>query len=156
MSSRLSLDSLAVLLAELLRGARTCSGLRQESKRQPLFSAYRWQLRFPLMYELWRTLRSLPFRILETQRKGLVEEGLDLDGLCLGLGVSGFPAWCNSDAFRSRIQDIQSPRIGRPWMCTLDNQIFLEGYLAGLRSSSRIPDAGTSVEQPALRPLLSE
>src|ERR1039458_295969 len=129
---------LAALAMELLRGARRCSGLRQESSRQPFFSVYRWQLRFPLMYELWRILRSLPGRILETQSRGLVEKGLDMNGLCLGLGVSGFPAWCSSDAFHSRIRDIQSPRIGRPWMCALDNQIFLEGYLAGIKASSGI------------------
>ena len=134
------------VLKALLLGVPQDNGFRQASNRASVFSAAHWVLRFPLWCELWRVFRSLPYRILETHEKGLVQRGVDTKGLTKNLGVEGFASWSNSE-FRSRIQDIQSPQRSRPWTTYLDEQIFLEGYLAGIACLSRT--GSMSVQQEA-------
>lgn len=98
------------------------------------FSASYLKWRFPLVYELWHELGSLPRRIREIHERGLSDQGLHL-----GAVIETLPdGSCRRDRDgHSRIEDIQNLQKARPWATLLDHLLYLEGREAGLASCAR-------------------
>jgi len=94
------------------------------------------------MYELFRVLRSVGPRILETHERGLV-----YNGLCFQTLVGGCPV--GSDEYQARIRGIQNLRMVRPWSDALDGLLFLEGFAAGVEFQSGSGDSAKCKALPS-------
>lgn len=124
----------SVLLA-LVLGApanRLCPSYRATWRRRFSVSYLKW--RYPLAYALWRELRSVPWRILETHERGLSDKGLNLGAVIQIL--PGGVRQRDADG-HTRIADIQNLQMARPWTTLLDHLLYLEGREAGLASCVR-------------------
>lgn len=101
----------------------------QLARSAPLFSTQRWTCGFPVMYALWRELRSVPLRILNRHERGLSYEGLDARRI-------GTECHQTSIEYKVRIQGIQNLRMRQPWATLWDELLYLEGLTDGLRRNT--------------------
>jgi hypothetical protein len=113
------------VLWAVLRGARKHTPMRQLSSYGKPWSGYRFRLRFVLLCELLRELRSAGRRTAEMHGKSEDEQGRQLTWL------RAFPVDRRDAAYQAHTRGIESLRIHYPWLTSFDFELFQEGFVAG-------------------------
>ena len=125
------------LLALALYGDRDHTLCCGASSWKRVFRVRNWSFRWPLLYALWRELRSLPYRILATNETGIVHHGIHMDRR----RTLAREARIDHTGSRCRSADKRSLEALFPWATQLDCEIFLLGRMVGEECQSRIQDA---------------
>ena len=123
---------LAMVLVALLRGDRQNTLRHSVSIWTKVSSAWYWKLRFPLAYELWRELSSLPCRISAIHEIAGDRLGVDMDSRQIPASLG----WRLDSDFHSRSADIQKLKRLYPWVTAIDLELFLQGRKAGVECVS--------------------
>lgn len=130
--NRQGLLSVCMSLARvLLTRAPKDSVSGQLANRAPLSSAEHWACCFPVLYGLWRELRSVPRRILDQHERGLFFSGLAPEKIV--------PECHPRDTqYKARIRGIQNLRMSRNWVTLGDESLYLEGLADGWELHDRM------------------
>lgn len=113
------------VLRDALRGAREHTPMRQLSSYAKPWSVRRFCLRFVLLCELLRELRSVGRRIAEMHSRAEDEQGYELT----------LPEWVSNlmrgELLLAHSADIRNLQSRYPWLAAFDVGLHLEGFAAG-------------------------
>ena len=125
------LSGLLLFLRVALVSAPKDSICAQLARSAPLSSGQHWACRFPVLYALWRELRSLPRRILYQHEKGLFFSGLAPEKIAPECRL-------RDRQYQARIRGIEKLRRLQNWVTLGDESLYLEGLADGWELHTRM------------------